>query len=443
MPDSIHLTECELVRAEFASQICHALDGPLPSSDATKKDAAPYFGLQKIGPTFQPGFFVGMARLPNSEGPLLVVHPRFKTLDYAKMFATCCADPVVSRHLGATFFVWPEERPIEVEPAPSWFTPLLVISFLASLDDLCSRHLRRNYLRVVENLAGRIKGRIKVRDHVRQNLARQRPDRVSCEFGIFNEDCLENRILRAALEVAAAYAVRHSFLTENIHSWVRACRTALARVTVARIHPRDFQTARHVGSFRHYRNPHLLARAVLQHLGMDPENLSRSPKRMPVPPFALCTFELFERYAETILRKSDPYDLWTGYEENNLGDGRYRVRPDFIRPKAGVIVDCKYKFFPDRQVGDQERADAYQILAYSRHSEILQKISEAKGPERPKKLVLLYPDVDYGDPSQCGSETLDDAAAADGSFEIPLFQKRLYCPVLERGVPASEATTQK
>jgi len=140
-----------------------------------------------------------------------------------------------------------------------------------------------------------------------------------------------------------------------------------------------------------------------------------------------------------LLRRSDPDDLWTGYEENNLGDGRYRVRPDFIRPKAGVIVDSKYKFFPDRNVGDHERADAYQILAYSRHREILQKLSEAKGPERPEKLVLLYPDVDYGDPSQCGSESLDDAAPADESFEIPLVRKRLYCPVLEQGV---EATAQ-
>src|ERR1700722_4731742 len=142
------------------------------------------------------------------------------------MFATCCADPIVSRHLGATFFVWPEERPIEAEPVPSWFTPLLVISFLASLDDLCRRHLRRNYLRVVENLAGRIKGRIMVRDHLRQNLVHHPPDRVICDFGIFNEDCLENRILRAALEVGGAYAARHSFLSEYIHSCIRACRVA-------------------------------------------------------------------------------------------------------------------------------------------------------------------------------------------------------------------------
>jgi McrBC 5-methylcytosine restriction system component len=102
---------------------------------------------------------------------------------------------------------------------------------------------------------------------------------------------------------------------------------------------------------------------------------------MPVPPFELCSYELFERYAETILRKSDP-DLWSGSEkERNLGQGRYMTRPDFIRPKAGIILDCKYKHFGGR-ITDQERVDVYQIVAYSRHNGVLNEIRHAGGPDK-------------------------------------------------------------
>jgi len=420
------------VPAECADQIRGALHEPLPSPNANVEDIAPYFGLQNVGSTFQLGFFVGMARLPNSEGPVLIIHPRFQDLDYASMFAVCADDPEVY-DLGATFFVWPDKPPIDGEPAPHWFTPLLVIAFLSALDRLCKRHLRRNYLREVKNLTGRMKGRLKLREHIRNNILRYRPERVVCEYGLFDDDCLENRILRAALEVSRAYMVQHSgFITPAILGWIRTCRAALARVSIARIHPRHFGVARQMGTFRHYRDPHRLARAVLRHLGIDPENLGHGSDRMRVPPFALCTYELFERYAETILRKSDP-DLWSGGwgKERNLGLGRYKTRPDFIRPKAGVILDCKYKRFPDGRISDQERADIYQIAAYSRHKGVLDKICHAGGPDKPQKLVLLYPDVEYAEPSWCGSESRDDQSLHCDDFEVPLLVKRLYCPRLQ------------
>jgi hypothetical protein len=115
------------------------------------------------------------------------------------MFAVCADDPVVAQHLDATFFVWPEkEQWIEVEPA-EWFARLLVLSFLRTLYELCRRHLRRNYVRATENLTGLTKGRIRVGENIRLNLARARIDRTVCEYGRFDDDCLENRILRAAL----------------------------------------------------------------------------------------------------------------------------------------------------------------------------------------------------------------------------------------------------
>ena len=144
------------------------------------------------------GFFVRLVRIGDH---VVESTPRFKDLDFAEMFAACADDPIVAQHLlDVTFFVWPaEDQWIEVLPA-KWFTSLLILSFLRALHELCQRQLRRNYLRVTENLAGRMKGRILVGEQIRQNLARERIDRVVCEYGRFDDDCLENRILSRCIK---------------------------------------------------------------------------------------------------------------------------------------------------------------------------------------------------------------------------------------------------
>ena len=100
-----------------------------------------------------------------------------------------------------------------------------------------------------------------------------------------------------------------------------------------------------------------------------------------VPPFALCTYELFERYAEAMLRKVHG-PLWVGYneKENNLPGSRYWVRPDFIVRDRGIVIDCKYKFYPG-VVDERERGDVYQVVAYSRHLGVLTCIGAPQGPK--------------------------------------------------------------
>ena len=339
------------------------------------------------------------------------------------MFADCSDNPVVAqRLLSRTFFVWPEEEPWIKVPVASWFAPLLVIAFLRALNELCRRHLRRNYVRAIENMTGRVKGRIRIGEQVRQNLARTRLDCTVCEYGRLDDDCLENRILRAALEVSAVFLARHGAYP-LVHGWIAACRVSLARVSITPIQHFQFQGVRQTGSFRHYRQPIRFAWAVLRHLGISPERLSEQGEYLYVPPFALCTYELFERYAEVTLRKQYGEDVWAGYNANNLGDGRYRVRPDFLVVSEREIIDCKYKNLK-AQLDDNERADAYQIVSYSRHDGVLEKLFRSQERDRPSRLVLLYPKVTEDKQlwGKFGPEDCDD------SFEIPLIRRRLYCP---------------
>ena len=163
---------------------------------------------------------------------------------------------------------------------------------------------------------------------------------------------------------------------------------------------------------------------VLRHLGISPEHLDRQMKELPVPPFALCTYELFERYAETVLRREHADDLWAGYsyKKNNLGNERYQVRPDFLVIRKREIIDCKYKFLNEELEGS-ERADVYQVVSYSRHQAVREKL----GGCDPSKLTLLYPEI-VSDKSKWGQQI--PWRQSDKSFEIPLERRRLSCPAV-------------
>ena len=425
--DRIVITEADLVGPAGCERLWGALpdetEFPYSYEEDQREKEARYFGLTARdgkNSALRAGFFVGLVRIGDH---VVESKPRFENLDFAKMFAACADDPVVAhRLLDATLFVWPlEEHWIEVQLA-EWFTPLLILSFLRALHELCTRHLRRNYVRVMENLTGHIKGRIRVGDHIPRNLARARVDRTVCEYGRFEDDCVENRILRAGLEVSAVFLARNP-LSPTANIWIAACRLALSRVSVTRVGIPEVRSARQTGGFRHYRRPIRLAWAVLRHLGVSPEHLDKQVGNCPVPPFALCTYELFERYAEAALRKLHREDLWVGYRcaENNLGSGRYKVRPDFLLTGEREIIDCKYKTFKEGMVDESERSDVYQLVSYSQHRDVQAKL----GGKPPEKLTLLYPDI-VSNQSKWGRQIRHNEA--DSSFEIPIERRRLGCP---------------
>ena len=395
-------------------------------------------GLHEHDGQLRPGDYLGAVWVgPDDHRVPLVVSPKFKNMHYLSMYMACLADPTVAEHLENCFFTWPEDPPIEAATITD-LTPLMVAVFLASLRKLCQRHLRRNFITMEENLDGHLKGRVLLPTHLRHNIARMRPDRVYCQFQVISNDCLENRILRAALEQSSLYIASHrvpkvgpipDWLTQ-LQSWVRLCRSALSGVSVTRILPRDFVGLRHSGTFIHYRRPHHYARMVLSLLGFDPERCysDRELKINMVPPFALCSFELFERYTEALLRRSGHDYIWAGYgKEHNLKPkrGRIPVRPDFVLRNRGWIVDCKYK----RPKGEAPlNEDVYQIVAYSRHRCVLRMLRElAEG--RPTNLILLYPEIaNEARPTFDLCERLA-RTEPDRSFDIPLYVIQVPCPV--------------
>ena len=391
-------------------------------------------GVYSASDGLRPGNFIGMVWVGTDDNrAVLRVGAKFEGMDYIRMFCECAEDPTVSEHFDCLHL---EKGDLIDAPDSEDFSLLIAVAYLRELKALCSRHLRRHFLRERQNFAGKVKGKILAGENLRRNVLRCRPDRVYCEYQSVSDDILENRILRAALERAARYVARNKIKTESVkeelprvQEWIRLCRSRLCGVSIAPIRPRDFAAARKRGVFAHYARPLQLAKAVLRQLGFNPQTEINN-ESAKTPPYAINSEELFERFAELKLREHYGERLTALYsKQQNVSGGKngddtfnVSVRPDFYVQSDGnddsaQIIDAKYKrVIPCN--GEPDQGDMYQVVAYSRHQKLLKKI----GDENAAPLVaLIYPSLD-------GDENIDTPWKTTKAFHTTLHIYKLLCP---------------
>ena len=392
-------------------------------------------GLYKVGGDYTPGNFIGMVWIGEGESrAVLRVNAKLEGMDYIRMYCECTEDPKVSDNLHCLHL---GEGDLIDAPDSEDFSLLIAVAYLRELKALCSRHLRRHFLRERQNFAGKVKGKILAGENLRRNVLRCRPDRVYCEYQSVSDDILENRILRAALERAARYVASKNIQKKlpRVQEWIRLCRSRLCGVSIARIRPRDFAAARKRGVFAHYARPLQLAKAVLRQLGFNPQTeLNESTK---TPPYAINSEELFERFAELKLREHYGERLVALYrKQQNVSGGKngdntfnVSVRPDFYVAcdSKGVarIIDAKYKNTKKFTDDKPAREDMYQVVAYSQHNALLEKIKRQSGEAAaPAKIILslVYPRLE-NDPDGEVKKWKTNA------FRHPLFIQTVPCPV--------------
>ena len=397
-------------------------------------------GVYSASDGLRPGNFIGMVWVGKDDSrTVLRVGAKFEGMDYIRMFCECAEDPTVSEHFDCLHL---EEGDLIDAPDSEDFSLLIAVAYLRQLKALCSRHLRRHFLRERQNFAGKVKGKILAGENLRRNVLRCRPDRVYCEYQSVSDDILENRILRAALERAARYVARNKIKTESVkeelprvQEWIRLCRSRLCGVSIAPIRPRDFAAARKRGVFAHYARPLQLAKAVLRQLGFNPQTeLNESAK---TPPYAINSEELFERFAELKLREHYGERLTALYDQNknirggDKGDKLFRVsvRPDFyvsLQGDGAHIIDAKYKNTKEFTDGKPAREDMHQVVAYSQHQALLEKIGfKTDETAAPTKIVLslVYPRLENDPDGDIATLKTTNA------FHHPLLVQTVPCPV--------------
>ncbi|MDD4403117.1 MAG: hypothetical protein PHI24_15040, partial [Desulfitobacteriaceae bacterium] len=136
--------------------------------------------------------------------------------------------------------------PIEAEYAED-FKILLIYLYLHSLYELCRKTIRYQSVTVRENLTGRIKGKILINQHIRHNVVHGREDRIFCQYQQFSINCLENQILKTAMEKSMRYLSSKSLNLSQAGQWYHFCSAILTQVETREITQRDFQGLRFNG----------------------------------------------------------------------------------------------------------------------------------------------------------------------------------------------------
>lgn len=237
----------------------------------------------------------------------------------------------------------PNQNIIEGKELPR-LTLLQVAVFLKELMEFVRRHLRHGFIRVRNNLVGKVKGKIVVSENLRCNTVKGRDDRIFCQYHVIDIDTIPNQILRAALTLCIKYlgSIKVDKSIEQLQEWARICNNALASVTDRRISSADFQAVNYAGLMGRYKPIHRLAKMILRRLHTDGTGAFDLRNAVTVP-FWLDMNALFEKYIEAKLAKEGvQYSAQLPISVNN-GSFRFQCKPDFVIGDGFAVLDAKYK----------------------------------------------------------------------------------------------------
>jgi 5-methylcytosine-specific restriction endonuclease McrBC regulatory subunit McrC len=335
-------------------------------------------------------YFVGVSWLHESKS-FMQISPKIENLDYLHLFLQCLSNPIVAKHFSKTYKIFFNEPLIKIDCNNFAITPLLIAHFLSIVKIISKKGLKKGYITVTQNLTGKIKGKIKVQQNITKNLNSNRLDRNICQYQIHTQDCLENRIIKTALEQVRRY-INNCFIEKTFSAelltLLKYNRVSFESVSEINVSQSDFKLIKHSPFYAEYKDALKLAEMIFKRLGFNPQR-SNGEIMSKTPPFYIDMPELFERYIEVQLRKHHE-DILVGYgnEEYSETKSTWSLRPDFLIPSLSMIIDAKYKVWYHKESHVDFKSDFQQLSLYARTKDVLKKLnSENQLP----KLVFIYP----------------------------------------------------
>lgn len=343
----------------------------------------------------QADYYIGMRWIHyDEEKALIYVKPKRSDnesqVDYERIFINCLNHPIVSRHLQNCFQLFFNEPAIKIDKSEDILSPMLILSFLGQVNKIVKKGLKRDFVDHIENLNGKIKGKILITTNIKANISKNVLTKTICKYQRHSLNSLENKIIKAAL-----YQVRR-FVFNNLQSNKEIIRIfkrnwiEFEKVQLNEVFTQDFIRVKTSPFFKEYKTALALALQIFKHLGWSiNQPLKSTSNQYQIPPFYINMPELFERYCEVLLRNHYGEKLLSGYGFNETSETEatmplFKLRPDFLLEKK--IIDAKYKYLI---AGNISKKDLQQVALYGRSQEILLKIGiiDNEAPE----LIFLLP----------------------------------------------------
>jgi len=338
------------------------------------------FGLVPGG---QLRYYVGLDWINARNNLAICVRPKQYSeeseLDYHTMFMDCLKSPVSVSYLGDAYDIRIDSPFIEVENDDFDFSPFLAHHFLHLMKILLKRPLKKGYINREENLTAKIKGKILIGSHIKRNILGMRPDRIVCRYQEYSVNCIENRLLHTAYDIALSYL-------KTTHRTVNKSSEKIADYDTFEqyfngigfiTHPYELHGIKSNLLYRDYTEAIRLAKLIYHNQGYQNTQMNR--KRL-VPPFVIDMSKLFELYAFVQLSKIPGIDLT--YQSK----GKYGYT-DFLDIKNKIVIDAKYKY----QYNDNyEAEDIRQIAGYARDIGVLKKL-QVENFDEIVDCMVVYP----------------------------------------------------
>lgn len=328
-------------------------------------------------------FIIGAEWIDEQESLVVTTKHSMEHIDFVDMFMTCFSSDLALKAFSNIYSIDIDKPTIEAPALQSVVSPLIVLHFLGVVSRI--RELKKGYVRRSENLK-KVKGRIKILQNERLNIATKRYDRVFCEYDEYSVDIPENRLIKKALLFSQRFFQRLN--TQSSTAAKTLISQTLARFSCVsdEVEIRQVKQMRAHKLFTDYNEAIRLAKLILR---MFDYNISKVDNtKGKVVPFWLDMSLLYEHYVYGLLHEAYREKITYQFESKT-------GKPDFLYKSDDYKAILDTKYIPKYE---SEHLDTYvvrQLSGYSRDLRILKHLGYKGINEEmlvpPIPCVVIYP----------------------------------------------------
>lgn len=313
-----------------------------------------------------------------------------KELDYLKMLLQVTNVPESNAVLKGLVQIDWVAKTIEIEQKEDKLTPFLVVQYLQLVKAIVRKGLKKNYYKVQENLNNRVKGKILVGQHIKQNVFKNKFTNTFCEYQQFGLDHAENRFLKKVLQFASSYIENHKSLFGNkfieLQHTINYCRPAFELISTL-VNDNELKHIKHNPFYLDYANAIDLGKKILKRFAY---NITQTTKdKVATPPFWIDMPRLFELYVYSKMIEANQTDRKAiHYQFSTYGNAL-----DILVSKESsqMVIDAKYKL---HYKNGHLHEDIRQVAGYARLNKVRGKLNLYDDINI--DCLIIYPDMENG-----------------------------------------------
>lgn len=344
-------------------------------------------------------YFIGLDWLDqNHEYPLMVSSKinnskeseGNKQVNILCMLQEALAYPEVYHYLPSLMHIQFDKRPIRIDATMDVLTPMLIAQFLHVVKQIVKRGLKNSYYHVESNLNSRIKGKILQAQNLKQNLLKNRPLHTVCRYSVFEQNGIENRLIKKTLVFVNKYLSGKGFIEPKDKAALKATlnfiRPAFESVSsTVQIH--EIKNIKLNPFYKDYKIAIELAILILKRYAFNIEEVNKE-KKVNCPPFWIDMSLLFEFYVYSLLKKC-PVSSKISPKVRTYGNELDYLLKD---GENSMVIDAKYK---QKYLDSKDHWDIRQVVGYSRLTSI-RKRADYNNSDRMMDCLIIYPDQSNG-----------------------------------------------